>query len=45
MADEDQESPLNLSQSNKLEFYISKNHSLATRVDDVIFYLSLEDVD
>jgi ankyrin repeat protein len=32
---EDPESPLNLSQSNNLIFYISRNHSLATKVDDV----------
>jgi len=32
---EDPESPLNLSQSNNLVFYISRNHSLATKVDDV----------
>jgi hypothetical protein len=35
MADEDPESPLNLSQSNNLVFYISRDNSLATRVDDV----------
>ena len=32
---EDPESALNLSQSNNLVFYISRNHSLATKVDDV----------
>jgi hypothetical protein len=39
MADEDPESPLNLSQSKNLVFYISRNHSLATRVDDVCIFL------
>ena len=35
MADEDPQSPLSLSQSNNLVFYISRNHELATRADDV----------
>ena len=39
MADEDPELPLNLAQNNNLVFYISRNHSLATRVDDVLFFL------
>ena len=33
---DDPESPLNLSQSNNLVFYISRDHSLATKVDDVL---------
>jgi len=33
--EDDPESPLGLSQSNNLVFYISRNHDLATRVDDV----------
>ena len=33
--EDDPESPLGLAQGNNLVFYISRNHSLATRVDDV----------
>lgn len=36
MEEGDPTSPLNLSQSNNLDFYVSRNHSLATRVDDVL---------
>jgi hypothetical protein len=35
MADEDPEAPLNLAQSDNLGLYVSRNHSLVTRVDDV----------
>ena len=35
MADEDPTTPLNLSTNTNLIFYISRDHSLATRVDDV----------
>jgi hypothetical protein len=35
MDEGDPTSPLNLSQSNSLQFYINRNHALATRVDDV----------
>jgi hypothetical protein len=37
MEEGDPTSPLNLSQSNNLQFYINRNHALATRVDDVPF--------
>jgi hypothetical protein len=33
--EDDPESPLGLAQGNNLVFYISRKHSLATRVDDV----------
>ena len=33
--EDDPESPLGLAQGNNLVFYISRNHSLATRVDEV----------
>ena len=35
MADEDPLSPLSLSQNSSIAFYISTDHKLATRVDDV----------
>jgi len=35
MADEDPESPVNLSQSDNLVFHISRTHALATRIDEV----------
>lgn len=38
--EDDPESPLGLSQSNNLIFYISRKHSLATRLDDVPASLS-----
>lgn len=37
MDEDDPTSPLNLSQSNNLQFYVTRNHALATRVDDVFF--------
>jgi hypothetical protein len=36
MEEGDPTSPLNLSQSNNLQFYINRDNSLAPRVDDVL---------
>jgi len=42
MAEEDPEAPLNLAQSDNLVFYVSRDHSLATRVDDVASFFFLK---